>query len=117
MKNTLAENMRRFGTKNLTEDKSKPMGYYRVGGVKYDADPQRSSEAYVRLYIKDAGSGEVYVEAEGNGSTLEQAYEAAAKLFIMQRDRIKNDPQHDDYRKRNFGPAIELIQPLKLEEL
>jgi hypothetical protein len=124
MKNILAENMRRFGTKNLTEgdpggtDKTtKYIGNYKISGYKFVEDPEHGIPAFVMLRIRDRGIGEIYVNVETEAPTVQEAYNKAVELFVDKRDRLTNYQPHIMYREEDPSTAIETIQPLKLEEL
>ena len=116
-KNILAENMRRFGTKNLvTEDFSKRVGYYyKVGGVRLGSES--TGHVMVKLWLRDSGNGEEYIQAKAEGSTFAEAYAAAAESFRMQRDSVKTDPVHVEYARKDRAMKFEAIQPVTLEEL
>jgi len=114
MKNILAENMRRFGTKNLLTEETK-IGSYKVGGKKFGREEY--NDTTIELYIRDSGNGEMYVQVSADGATFNDAYNKAAKDFISKRDFVKGDQQHQIYRQKNPSTAIETIQPPKLEEI
>jgi len=101
------------GTSLLNEEKT--IRPYKVGGKKFGSD--EANNVYITLYIIDGGSGEKYVDVEEEGKTVKDVYGSVSRKFIDMRDSIKDDPQHEEYKKKYPQGAIELIKPPTLEEL
>lgn len=104
------------GTSLLIEAEKK-IGYYKVGGKKYGFENGGSNDVMIQLYIKDFGSGEMYVDVKSQGDTFQNAYEKAKNMFISNRDRIKDNPIHIEYNKKDKTNIIDNINPPTLEEL
>ena len=101
------------GTSLLNEVKK--IGPYKVGGKK--GGSEEYNNVYIKLFIRDSGSGEAYVEVSENGKTFKEVYDKVSKDFISKINSIKNDQQHQMYKKKYPSASIESIKPPTLEEI